>query len=852
MTTAYDEYLGGRGNISYLTNADVEYPDSVERNIFGTTLLPRVYGKDLDAFEIASTGLVALTLKEIHSLDIKRDVSASNVSIETLCNDSLKFDVNSSNVFIQMDGQNNNLDIYTDADTIIEANSNLTLQVNENVFETTVNNGAIYTRMDSAGAIFRSHTDSNYEVTASNDISVEADKNMTLTTNTGTFKNTVSDDSVYVTMDAASKRFYSHTDSNYDVTASNNVTVEADKDMTLTTNQGTFKNTVSDDALYVTMDTADKRFHSHTDSNYDVTASNNVTVEADKDMTLTTNTGTFKNTVSDDALFVTMDTADKRFHSHTDSNYDVTASNNVTVEADKDMTLTTNQGTFKNTVSDDSVYVTMDAASKRFYSHTDSNYEVTASNDIAVEADKDMTLTTNQGIFKNTVSDDSVYVTMDATSKRFYSHTDSNYEVTASNDIAVEADKDMTLTTNTGTFKNTVSDDALFVTMDTADKRFHSHTDSNYDVTASNNVTVEADKDMTLTTNQGTFKNTVSDDALFVTMDATSKRFHSHTDSNYEVTASNNVMVEAANSVTVSAVDGSSDLEILMMTDANTIYYKSTGEHDFSVNDDTKMKIDDTGVSFTMDDFIHSGSNFSTSNEVSFGMASKEYGMIQVNDDANNINNYINFNASSNIKTHTTGAHQFYVDSTRLMTITNSNVNIFGNLNVEGTLNSVSVSETKLDVQDSLIRLATSSNFVNNEDDDDSLRVPYDGVLNDGAGIWITGIPQDTTVPSAYEYRHELQDFYEKSLRWHNSTGGMLELGKNKPTEESYWELKGGPLYITHMPIDASGEKKSDISFGFRINTNGELELVKKYKRNETDNNYMTKIVARFGSTLTL
>lgn len=52
MATVYDEFLGSRGNLSYVENASIEYPDPVDNTVLGTTLLPRVYGKDLQAFEM--------------------------------------------------------------------------------------------------------------------------------------------------------------------------------------------------------------------------------------------------------------------------------------------------------------------------------------------------------------------------------------------------------------------------------------------------------------------------------------------------------------------------------------------------------------------------------------------------------------------------------------------------------------------------------------------------------------------------------------------------------------------------------------------------------------------------------
>jgi len=98
-----------------------------------------------------------------------------------------------------------------------------------------------------------------------------------------------------------------------------------------------------------------------------------------------------------------------------------------------------------------------------------------------------------------------------------------------------------------------------------------------------------------------------------------------------------------------------------------------------------------------------------------------------------------------------------------------------------------------------------------------------DGAANDGAGIKIVG--DDT--------------YGEKGFLWRHNQGTQY-LGTSELDKNSYWEVTGGALHISH-----SNATIGDVMFGFRINEHGELELVKKlpgggpYKR-----------VAKFGRTL--
>lgn len=88
-STLYDSFLGARGDVTYGLAPNVEYPNADQISTFGTIYLPRVYGLDLTSFEIASSGSVALTLNDVHSLDVTRDNAEQLISLATLCNERL-------------------------------------------------------------------------------------------------------------------------------------------------------------------------------------------------------------------------------------------------------------------------------------------------------------------------------------------------------------------------------------------------------------------------------------------------------------------------------------------------------------------------------------------------------------------------------------------------------------------------------------------------------------------------------------------------------------------------------------------------------------------------------------------
>ena len=109
-----------RGQINYnysTAQPFAVYPDNTTVNIFGPLFLPRVYGKDLSAFEIAASGKVAMTLGDVHSFDFTRCNATSNISIMTQLTDS--FNITTSNTTMNFDAKLGN--------ALMTATSNITL-----------------------------------------------------------------------------------------------------------------------------------------------------------------------------------------------------------------------------------------------------------------------------------------------------------------------------------------------------------------------------------------------------------------------------------------------------------------------------------------------------------------------------------------------------------------------------------------------------------------------------------------------------------------------------------------------------------------------------------------------------
>lgn len=122
--------LGDNTPIVISNNNEIGYPSSDTYSVLGQLYLPRIYGKDLSALEIASSGKIAISLYDEHLFDITKD---GGVSFQTTSNNSLS--LNSSNVHIQLDGAKQNLNITACNDIKIESGNNITLKAKNVIFE---------------------------------------------------------------------------------------------------------------------------------------------------------------------------------------------------------------------------------------------------------------------------------------------------------------------------------------------------------------------------------------------------------------------------------------------------------------------------------------------------------------------------------------------------------------------------------------------------------------------------------------------------------------------------------------------------------------------------------------------
>jgi hypothetical protein len=118
----YTSLIGDANIPVNIINTAIGYPAAEFVDTFSTLYLPRVYGKGLDYFEIASSGKIAFTVTDRHVLDLAYDNSTINFQIahET---DSLK--ISNSNSFILFDAPTSNIYLSSANKVIFEASNGI-------------------------------------------------------------------------------------------------------------------------------------------------------------------------------------------------------------------------------------------------------------------------------------------------------------------------------------------------------------------------------------------------------------------------------------------------------------------------------------------------------------------------------------------------------------------------------------------------------------------------------------------------------------------------------------------------------------------------------------------------------
>lgn len=548
---------------------------------------------------------------------------------------------------------------------------------------------------------------------------------------------------------------------------------------------------------------------------------------------------------NDSNMYMTFDatTNNATLYAQNDALIDV--DNNMSIQVNSNLTVTSTNliGTFQNDITLTTVNDMVFNASNDVSVRGESNMFINAGSNISILAES--------GSLNLYSSGSNAYIKLDSSDDTMTLFSTNSISATSTNDINVYASSNVFITAENASLIMSANNSNVFVKLDATSNDLNVYSSNattfdigqnmttsignDYSVSVGNDYTESASNNYSITATNGSFDISAKESAMTFSMNSTTLNTTIYSSNNFSATASNDMSLVTLKDMNISGSAGDNYITFDSSVKDTTIY----ASNNTYIDADTGTLSMNGGTSVQM----------STDNDSYFTLS-------------NNNSAYLNTGStgSFNITAGTVGydlstSVNFTVGDTNILTIEQDKIVVRGNMDIEGTINTIDYNVTELHVEDRTINLAYNSNG----------DVVNDGTINTKSGIVVEGMPQITDVNIGQNIYTDAvyQPIYEKSIKWNyndtDSVDGFIDnigvggIATSNIQSESYWEVKGGGLRLTaarpvfdeNMNITGSNV----ISFGLRINEHDELEFVKKYM---SGGSYVVKRVAKFGRTLVI
>lgn len=496
---------------------------------------------------------------------------------------------------------------------------------------------------------------------------------------------------------------------------------------------------------------------------------------------------TYLGTVPDESLYLALGNSNASIYLDAEnSNIEINSSNIINLSAPNGVNISSSDASF---TPDGELYLSAGDESEMLFKDGDitaaasGTLSLNSSNLLALYALSNVHITAQEEDIKLSAADSNVTLDMLHGDHKMAIFANSNIELSASNDLLATAKNTMELS---------AADQGVKVSLDSSTK--------NLELSADNNVDVFPTNDLILRNAEG---------SVTTTFDRSAHALFQYANSNISASASNDYLLTAKSDMVLSAAED--DLSLTL---------------DAATKDASLFAFNNINMTASNDGTYHASRDAVFRGESNITMERSDGGdaFIKLKDD-----NSLETSADSHVH-RGKNTYTFRLNDSNMFIIEQDTITINANLDVMGTINSINVTNTELEVQDKTILLSAP--------EDDST-VIEDGDDNTRSGLLVAGFPEG--VDSNIE---ENQEKYEKSMRWHYNVGGIDDmLTRDGLTKESYWEVRGGSLRLSAYKGDGT-----DISFGFRINERDELEFVKRWTDSSDVEHF--KRVAMFGKTM--
>lgn len=445
--TDYDSLTASTESIQYSANVGM-YPEADTISILGPVWLPRVYGKDLTAFEIASSGKIAITINDIHSLDISKIGQITTLS--TKSNDSLEYSVNNGSMKMNFNSDSNDVYLYAERNVSQTASNDFSITAHSNV-SILASNGSLTLQsqtsnmtfvMDSTNKTTTLYSSNNIVQYSSNNFILNTTSNINAYAMSGSVRLAGSASNTWFNLNGSNNNIQMYSSNDTTITSSNNIVVTSCNNIDIGSTQiGTTTLYASNVSLALDGNALTTTLYSS--NNITLTTSNNSLWTTRSNITLTTVEGRVSLASYTDKSYLLLNNKDG--YVFTSNNFDVSASNNVSNTALNQIELKSVNGNFSVVGHNGKMSLLMNSSNDRVY--------LFGSNGVDINSSNNMNLTTKDGAINLTsstsinetattnyvVSADNgkMNLNMDSTTHNMYIDTKSNLQITASNEVDV-------------------------------------------------------------------------------------------------------------------------------------------------------------------------------------------------------------------------------------------------------------------------------------------------------------------------------------------------------------------------------------------------------------------------------
>ena len=553
MAVTWDRVTNSTDLINYVSGAPSTnlYADSNTVSIMGQIWLPRIYGKDLTAFEIASSGKIAITINDVHSLDVSNSNYGAAVNsnilttLNTRSNYALEMMTNNRQLKMMMDSYSNDITIHADSnifvstkskdiditagqDFKVSASSNIHFGANDGNFQLNVNNSNMFLHMSQCNNVISMHTSSNINmyaasdmhIVASNNTLVQSECNVDIISQNASVVLSANQENMYVKLlnDSSNISVFSscnmttYVSNDWSVTASNNMTLSSESDLNITSQNASILLSANQENMYIKLldDTSNIDIYSSSNMNTYVSkdwrtiTSNNVLLHADQNVEIVSENASISFKANKDNMYIKLldDTSNIDVYSscnisvYAHNDWSLVSSNNTTIQTDSNLVLSSTNATISLSANVDNMYIKLlhDTSNVDIYSSCNMNtyvakdWRTIASNDVLLTADYNVDIISQNASLVLSANQDNMYIKLLDDS--------SNIDVYSSSNISVYSVDSTNWITSNNYFMQ--ADRNVDIISENANLRLKANQNNMYiELLDSSNISVYSSKDIT-------------------------------------------------------------------------------------------------------------------------------------------------------------------------------------------------------------------------------------------------------------------------------------------------------------------------------------------------------------------